>query len=85
MLSLAKLSDTEISNEFIIDSLNKIFGWIRNIEELDFSNIEPLTHLFSENYLLREDIPEKSLPYSDVLGNAPEKNSNYVVAPKVKK
>lgn len=83
-INLSKLSDNEIEKNEIKEGFKKIFDWIESLSKIETGDTEPLIHLFAKKYIPREDFPKESLPHSDVLGNAPQKNSNYIVVPQIK-
>ncbi len=86
LLKLAKLSRLELSEEEktnLPDELNKILDWMNELNEIDTTNIEPLTHLTFEVNSFREDEVKNMLDHEKALLNAPKKDENYFIVPKV--
>ncbi|MDI6840914.1 MAG: Asp-tRNA(Asn)/Glu-tRNA(Gln) amidotransferase subunit GatC [bacterium] len=80
---IAELSELELNNKELMKfkgELSKIIGYINKLRKLRPSKLEEpkLTPL-----RLREDKPEKTLPKEVVLSNAPKKERDYFVVPKV--
>ena len=59
VLKIAKLSKLKLSDEELIDmekSLNEIFEYIKQINEVDVSNVDPLYNVLEIKDRTREDI-----------------------------
>jgi aspartyl-tRNA(Asn)/glutamyl-tRNA(Gln) amidotransferase subunit C len=67
----------------MIDEMNKILGWMKQLDEVDTKGVEPLIHISEEQNVLREDEPKNTLSHKEALHNAPKKDSNYFRVPKV--
>ncbi|GAB4134856.1 MAG: Asp-tRNA(Asn)/Glu-tRNA(Gln) amidotransferase subunit GatC [Raineya sp.] len=80
---LSRLEITEQDEQKMIDSLNEIIAWVQKLEEVDTTNIEPLTHLTEEINAFREDIVMPPLSHEKGLLNAPKKDADYFRVPKV--
>ncbi len=95
---LANLELTEAERGRMQTDLNSILGYIDMLNELDTSNVEPLTQISaiyapsgaeaksgSEQfaYALRPDVVQPSLSREDVLRNAPETDGILFKVPKV--
>ncbi|MCZ2355594.1 MAG: Asp-tRNA(Asn)/Glu-tRNA(Gln) amidotransferase subunit GatC [Bacteroidia bacterium] len=83
LCSLAKLNISPEQRLTAKQDLMKILGMIERLNELDTSKVEPLVHITQEHNHLRLDIPESSLAVSDILQNAPKKDTDYIRVPKV--
>ena len=81
---LAKLALTEKAETAMLSDLNKICIWIEKLDELDTSDVQPLTTMCLEKNIMREDIPRKSLNHSQGLASTSHSDSNYFRVPKVK-
>ncbi|MFI3241157.1 MAG: Asp-tRNA(Asn)/Glu-tRNA(Gln) amidotransferase subunit GatC [Alphaproteobacteria bacterium] len=80
-LSRLKFDDdkvTEFAEEF-----NKILNWVAEIDEIDTSNVEPLTCVNNTSIELRLDEVLEGNQAKEVLENAPNKEFGYFVVPKV--
>jgi len=80
---LAKLEFDEKSSINMQEDLKKIIGFVDKLSEIDTSNIEPLIYLSEEKNVLREDKIGEMLSQTEALSNAPKKDSDYILVPKV--
>ena len=80
---LAKLEFDPESKTEIINDLNKIIRFVEKLNELDTEGVEPLTYMTEEVNTLRDDIAKTSINKEDALKNAPKKDSDYFIVPKV--
>jgi aspartyl-tRNA(Asn)/glutamyl-tRNA(Gln) amidotransferase subunit C len=56
---------------------------MEKLNELDTSNVEPLSHVIELSNVLREDKVRPSYPQEEVLKNAPSKTDKFFKVPKV--
>lgn len=80
---LAKLEFDEGAKKEIIDDLNKILSFVEKLNELDTDNIDPLIYMTNETNILRKDKVVQVTTQVQALKNAPEKDSDYILVPKV--
>ncbi len=80
-LSKLKLNENEM--EEYVEDLNKIIGYVEKLNELDTSNVEPLSHPVMKENAFREDVVKTSIDRNKVLKNAPEADDEYFRVPKV--
>jgi len=80
-LTRLKIKDSEIA-EFS-NQLSSILDWVEQLNEVNTSNIEPLSNVSIAELPLREDEEINKNKSNDILANAPEKLENYFVVPKV--
>lgn len=80
---LARLDFEEKAEQEMLQSLNKILTWVEKLNEVDTSQVEPLTHLTDEVNVMREDEAKEPLTPDRGLRNAPRKDSEYFRVPKV--
>lgn len=86
VLKIAKLSKLKLSDEELIDmekSLNEIFEYIKQINEVDVSNVEPLYNVLEIKDRTREDIVKNTEKKEDFLNNSPKKDEEFVILPKI--
>ena len=86
---VADLAHLELSAEervrFLRD-LNSILEYVDRLNELDTSQVQPMTQPRHEEIDLRDDILEglrKSLPHDVALANAPDADGTFFRVPKV--
>lgn len=85
VLSLASQLRVDLDPEEakrIASDLSKILDYIKELESLDLSGVEPTYTLSTVKNALREDKIEESLSQSDVLKNAVFEN-DFIKAPRV--
>ena len=80
---LAKLSFNEKSSKNMQDDLKKIIGFIDKLSEINTENVEPLIYLSEELNVLRTDDNIENISQEKSLTNAPQKDSDYILVPKV--
>ncbi len=81
----------DISNLYINDDnlqkleeeVEKILDWVEKLNEIDTEDQQPIIHLFNDSCTVFEQNPTDSMRQSDVLLNAPHKNSTYIIVPKI--
>ena len=60
----------------------EIANYIDKLNELDTSNVEPMSHVFPVQNVFREDVVENGDGGEDTLANAPERRDRAFVVPK---
>lgn len=80
---LAKLSFSDEEKAKFTEQFNEILSFMEKLNELDTSNVEPLSHVIELNNVLREDVVKPSLPTEEALKNAPSKTDAFFKVPKV--
>ena len=80
---LARIHVSDEKSELLSADLGNILNWIEQLEEVNTIGVEPLTGI-NENVLAwREDaVTDGEIP-DRVLKNAPEKEGEFFVVPKV--
>ncbi len=81
--ALARLSFTEEEKEELTGHLNEILQYMEQLNRLDTSSVEPLSHVIELDTVFREDILRPSLPQDEVLKNAPARTEKFFKVPKV--
>lgn len=83
---VAKLARLQLSPEELDrygKQLGAILDYIAKLEKLDVKGLEPLAHAVDTANVFRDDVPRPSLPRDAALQNAPEKNSDFFIVPKI--
>jgi len=80
---LAKLSFTDAEKERLTKQLNEILAYMEKLNELDTTNVEPLSYVSEKVNVLRSDEVKPSLPQEEVLQNAPVRTEKYFKVPRV--
>lgn len=79
---LTSLSLDEAEIEPMRESMARLLGHARSLEELDLDGVEPTTHGRDLSLPRREDVPQAGLSAEEALGNAPEAESGMFRVPK---
>lgn len=80
---LARIDLQSKELEKLAKQLQEIVGFIDKLKEIDVERINPTSHILSMDNVLREDVARASLPVEKVLMNAPQKQGNFFLIPKV--
>lgn len=78
---LARLEFTPAQMEKLAIELNNIITYIDKLNELDTSNVEPLSHVTESVSPLREDRITPSLDREEALKNAPDRTAEFFKVP----
>ena len=80
-LARLKFSQEEIEN--FTKQLNQILEYMDKLNELDTTNVEPLSHPVEGSNVFREDKVEESINREEALKNAPDSDEVFFKVPKV--
>ncbi|MCX8056773.1 MAG: Asp-tRNA(Asn)/Glu-tRNA(Gln) amidotransferase subunit GatC [Ignavibacteria bacterium] len=80
-LAHLKLREDEIKK--FQNELNQILEYVDKLNEIDTSNVEPLSHPLPTINVFREDKVEVSIDREEALRNAPERTEEFFKVPKV--
>lgn len=80
---LARLEFTEEEKKTFTRQLNQILEYMEKLNELDTTNVEPLSHVIELSNVFREDKVRPSIPAEEALKNAPAKTEKFFKVPKV--
>ncbi len=82
----AKLSRLDLSEAEILQftgQLSTILEYVEKLNQLDTSKVEPLAHCLPISNCIREDQIKESLGTEKTLANAPDKDEQFFIVPKV--
>ena len=79
---LAKLSLTEEEKEKAKEDMQKMLDYVEKLDELDTTGVEPLSHIFGDQNVFREDVVINGDNSSAMLANAPKAKENQYQVPK---
>ena len=79
---LAKLELSEEEKEQAKKDMANMLDYIDTLNELDTSGVEPMSHVFPVNNVLREDVVTNRDDREEILANAPEAKEGAFVVPK---
>ncbi|MDA9177572.1 Asp-tRNA(Asn)/Glu-tRNA(Gln) amidotransferase subunit GatC [Candidatus Pelagibacter sp.] len=83
---ISKLSRISVDDEKakkLAGDMNSIFDFIEKLNELDTSNVEPLTSVAETTLKLRVDEVKTGNIREQVLKNSPDENEDFFVVPRV--
>lgn len=60
-----------------------ILDFIDKLKEVDIKGTSPASHILPITNVLRQDIPRQSLSSQQALENAPQKQGNFFVVPRI--
>ncbi len=80
---LARLRFTEEELNRMAGELEKILAYVRKLEEVDTSDVEPMSHVHDDAGRLREDDVERRINRDEALSNAPDTDGKFFRVPKV--
>jgi aspartyl-tRNA(Asn)/glutamyl-tRNA(Gln) amidotransferase subunit C len=80
---LARIHVEESNLAALQGDLNSILGWIEQLNEVDVTDIPPLTGAAHMALRLREDVVTDGGIADAILANAPDRAGNFFAVPKV--
>ena len=83
LADLAKLEFYAEAQKAIIKDLTRVLEFVDKLNELDTEHVEPLTYMTDETNVLRKDKVTREITQQEALHNAPQKDSDYIIVPKV--
>lgn len=83
LANLSKLQFEEAEKTAIQQDLQKMVGFIAELETVDTTGVEPLLHMGDASNVLREDIVRGSVLRTEALSNAPVADETFFKVPKV--
>ena len=84
LLHVARLARLELRDEEIERlgaQLNDILAAVSKVSELDLADVPPTSHPLDVVNVWGADAPRPSLPPSEALGNAPEREGSFFKVP----
>ena len=79
---LAKLELSDEEKEQAKKDMANMLDYIDTLNELDTSEVEPMSHVFPVNNVFREDVVTNGDDRDEILANAPEAKEGAFVVPK---
>jgi aspartyl-tRNA(Asn)/glutamyl-tRNA(Gln) amidotransferase subunit C len=80
---LARLELAEADLPVMAEQLNRILGYIDQLQQVNTDGVEPLAHPLPVQNVFRPDDPAPSLPVDEALRNAPTRTGDYFGVPAV--
>lgn len=79
---LAKLELSEEEKEQAKKDMGSMLDYIDKLNELDTTDVEPMSHVFPVHNVFREDVVENGDDRENILKNAPEEKDGSFKVPK---
>jgi aspartyl-tRNA(Asn)/glutamyl-tRNA(Gln) amidotransferase subunit C len=80
---LARLKVTDAERERLSRELGDILTYVELLNEVDTEGVEPMAHAIELTNVLRDDVPQPSLPREQALANAPSTDGRYFLVPAI--
>lgn len=81
--NLARLHLTDEEIKTFQPQMEQIVGFVRQIDALDVSDVEPTSHAVAVVNVLREDRSRPGLDHERVMANAPSEANGLFAVPKI--
>ncbi len=80
---LARIAVSEEDAERMTGELNAILGFVEQLNEVDVSEVEPMTSVTPMVMKKRQDVVTEGSRAGDIVANAPASDENFFLVPKV--
>ena len=80
-LARLKLDDAQV--HAFAEQLSDVLAYVRKLDELDVSNVEPMAHPTDMVNRFRDDTPGRPISVDQALANAPAADTPFFKVPKV--
>ena len=80
---LARLRLSDAEQKVMAEQLSSILDYIEQLNELDVSDVEPMSHVLDLVNATREDVVNQRITHEEALKNAPSADSDYFRVPRV--
>jgi aspartyl-tRNA(Asn)/glutamyl-tRNA(Gln) amidotransferase subunit C len=80
---LARLEFTPEEQKTFLRQFNDILAYMEQLNQLDTTNVEPLSHVIPLSNVVREDVVKAGLSREEALQNAPGRTDEFFTVPKV--
>lgn len=83
---IARLARIEVTGEEVTSlkgELSGILQWVEQLDEVDTTNVAPLTQVVPMRLIQRDDVVTDGDKVADITANAPMSDKNFFVVPTV--
>ena len=81
--NLARIALSPDQEARLAAQLGDILGYVKKLEELDVTGVEPMAHAVPLANVLRTDEVQPSIPQEAALANAPKQANGLFMVPKI--
>jgi aspartyl-tRNA(Asn)/glutamyl-tRNA(Gln) amidotransferase subunit C len=80
---LARIKVTDAEAKALEGELSGILDWVKQLDEVDTRNVEPMTRVTPMTLKQRADVVTDGGIADDIVANAPAREDHFFVVPKV--
>ena len=80
---LARIRITDAEAKALEKELSGILDWVKQLEEVDTSGVEPMTRVVPMTLKKRPDVVTEGDIADEIVANAPQREDHFFVVPKV--
>ena len=80
---LARLEITDVEKEAFVKQLSQILTHVETLRVCDTQGVEPTATVLGQVNVFRDDVVRPSLPVEKALANAPEREGDGFLVPKI--
>jgi aspartyl-tRNA(Asn)/glutamyl-tRNA(Gln) amidotransferase subunit C len=80
---LARIKISDVEAKGLEKELSGIFDWVKQLDEVDTSAVEPMTRVVDQQLNMRDDVVTDGDIADAVTANAPLTEDHYFVVPKI--
>jgi aspartyl-tRNA(Asn)/glutamyl-tRNA(Gln) amidotransferase subunit C len=80
---LARINITDEEAKALEKELSGILDWVKQLDEVDTSKVEPMTRVIPMTLKKRADVVTDGAIADDIVANAPAREDHFFVVPKV--
>ena len=80
---LAHIALTEPQVVPMVDELNNILEWVKQLGEVDVADVPPLTSVVTQRLKMRDDVVTEGGDSRVLMANAPQSENDFFVVPRV--
>jgi len=80
---LARIKVTDKEAQALEKELSGILDWVKQLDEVDTNNVEPMTRVVAMTLKRRPDVVSDGEMADDIVANAPAPEGHFFVVPKV--
>ena len=80
---LARIAITDQEAQELTGDMNEILGWVEQLDNVDITNVEPMTAVVDTKIKLRSDEISDGNYADKIVSNAPKSEDDFFMVPKV--
>jgi aspartyl-tRNA(Asn)/glutamyl-tRNA(Gln) amidotransferase subunit C len=80
---LARLELTEEEKVLYTKQLGDVLKYVDQMNEVDTSNVKPMTQVVDFVNVMREDVPNQEISKEALMSNAPDEENGFFKVPKI--